>query len=84
MNVLRRLKERLGLGTAPIRHGHVYIDRVTGERFEIITVGRFVEVDRFDAEHRPENNVRKGVMRDAIRMGIVSHDTEYCPHCGDQ
>lgn len=55
----------------PIRHGRVYRDMITGERFEIKTVGRWVEIERLDAKRRPDNTVRKEVMRTAIDSGLV-------------
>lgn len=55
----------------PIRHGCIYRDTITGERFKITTVGRWVEIERMDAERRPDNTVRKEEMRDAIKSGIV-------------
>lgn len=81
MGLISRLK-RIVTDKPPIRHGHVYTDVVTGERFEVVTVARWVEIERFDAERRPTNTVRKTVMRDAIKIGTVEHDEDSCPTCG--
>lgn len=78
---IRRVLRDFGRQTTPIHHGHVYTDHITGERFEIESVGRWVELTRFDAERRAENKVRKGVMRDAIANGHVEHVQATCPEC---
>lgn len=85
MGAIRRLRRILRdiRPRTPIRHGHVYTDAITGERFEILTVGRWVEIERFDADRRVENSVRKGVMRTAIKNGHVEHDPDTCPTCGN-
>lgn len=85
MGAIRRIRRLVKdfRGRTPIRHGHVYTDTITGERFEITTVGRWVEIERFDAERRTENSVRKGVMRGAIKDGVVEHDPSTCPTCGN-
>jgi len=81
MSVLRRIKRALEISPTAIRHNHVYTDHITGERFEITTVGRWVEIERLDSERRDENSVRKGVMRDAISSGMVEHIPSTCPMC---
>jgi len=85
MGAIRRLRRifRDLRPKTPIRHGHVYTDVITGERFEILTVGRWVEIERFDADRRTENSVPKGTMRSAIKAGHVEHDPEKCPTCGN-
>lgn len=80
MSFIRRAV-RLFRDEPPIQHNHTYKDQVTGERFEIDSVGRWVEVSRLDAERRPENRVRKETMRDAIAEGVVTHDPNICPMC---
>lgn len=84
MSSIRRIKHKLRdliSETTPIRHGHVYMDKVTGERFEIESVGRWVELQRFDAERRAENRVKKETMREAIANGHVEHLRAICPEC---
>lgn len=80
VKIARRIV-RLLTDKPPIRHNHTYTDLVTGERFEIDSVGRWVEISRLDAERRPGNRVRKGTMRDAIAEGLVTHDPDTCPAC---
>lgn len=65
----------------PIRHGHVYTDEITGERFQIHSVGPQVELERLDAERRSEQRTRKTLMRGAIEEGYVSHNPDACPAC---
>lgn len=83
MGVISRSKRIINDFRSPtaIRHNHRYIDHVTGERFEIETVGRWVEITRLDADRRPDNSVRKEVMRRAIDTNVVEHDPEKCPVC---
>ena len=82
-DIYRRFKHRVRSPT-PIRHGHVYRDTITGEQFTILTVGRWVELERHDADRRPEHSVQKGAMLDAIESGIVEHDHEQCSLCDNQ
>lgn len=81
MSFHRRLRRFLRIRKPPIRHNHTYRDLITGERFEIDSVGRWVEISRLDAERRPDNRVRKGVVRDALVNGTIEHDPEICPAC---
>jgi len=82
-NLYCRLKNRVRSQT-PIRHGHVYRDTITGEQFTILTVGRWVELERHDADRRPEHSVQKEKMLGAIESGIVEHDHEQCSSCDNQ
>lgn len=84
MQFIRRIKQRLGLGPTPVRHGHVYVDQITGEPFEVLSVGRSVQIERLDAENRPESTIRKEKMRRAIDGAFIEHDTNRCPTCRDQ
>lgn len=66
---------------SPIKVGHRYTDHVTEERFDVISVGRRVKIERLDAERRPDSEVLKETFRRAIDHGFVGHDPERCPEC---
>lgn len=85
MGVLRRIRRVIQdfRSPVPIRHGHVYIDELTGEPVEITSVGRNVHLVRQDADDRPENTVYKTEMRSAIKQGFLTHDAQRCPECRD-
>lgn len=74
MRIISRIKNTLGLQPIPIYHGHVYTDFITGERFVVKTVGRWVEIERLDAERRPEHSVRKQIFQTAISAGLIDHE----------
>lgn len=83
MGAIRRIRRVIAdiRRPTPIHHGHVYTDHITGERFEVESVGRWVELQRLDAERRPKNKVRKGVVKDAVNNGHVEHVPRTCPEC---
>lgn len=81
MDVISRIKRTLGFTPTAVRHNHRYVDTITGERFDVVSVGRWVEIERLDAERRPENIVRKDVVIRAIDGGFVEHDPDRCPAC---
>lgn len=83
MYLVRRIKELIGIRKPPIRHGHVYVDTITDETVEVKSVGRSVQIERQDAERRPDTTVRKKKMRSAIESGYVEHDEQRCPTCRD-
>lgn len=81
MDVIRRIRRTIIPGPVSIQPGHVYTDHITDERFEVQSVGRWIELTRFDAERRPDNKVRKKVLQDAIDNGHVEHVADTCPAC---
>jgi len=83
MSIRRNIIDRITNDTVAVRHGHTYVDKVTGERFKVISVGNKTQIKRLDADRRPENYTRTETIRSAIRSGTVEHDTKKCTQCGE-
>jgi hypothetical protein len=78
-----RIRDRLpelGEETTPIHVGHRYRCQITGERFDVTSVGRVVHIERLDAERRPINKVGTDDFRTAVDTGTIVH-TDTCPLC---
>lgn len=71
MSIVRRIKRLVGLSPTPIYPGRTYTDHITGESFHIESVGRWVTIERHDADRYPTNRLQKERMRQLIDMGIV-------------
>jgi hypothetical protein len=65
----------------PIRHGHDYVDTITGEVVRVTSVGPSVELERNAVSNRAVHMVRQDVFRTAVEHEIVVHDTDRCTAC---
>lgn len=81
MHFLRRKLRGLFGTPTPVRPGHRYVDNITGERIDVISVGTLVEIERLDADEQPHNNVPTEDVRRAIELDFLVHDDELCPEC---
>lgn len=80
MDLIERLR-RIVHNPTPIRPGHVYHDEITNERVFVRSVGRHIEVERMDADRRPETTVPKETFRRALEQEIVTHRETECAEC---
>jgi len=80
MHPIERLR-RMFHNPTPIRPGHYYTDVVTGERVFVHSVGRHVELERMDADRRPETTVPKETFRRALEHEFVTHEPRVCSEC---
>ena len=62
------------LGHEPPRPGHRYRSVITGEVFEIATVGKHIVIDRTEMPITGKERVLRATFDAALNEGFVSHD----------
>jgi len=79
----RRISDLFRRPPTPVRPGHTYIVTITDEPVLVRSVGRSVDIERQDAQRRPETTVPIDDFRRAIDAEFVEHDRRRCGKCRD-
>jgi hypothetical protein len=61
-----------------IRHDHTYRSKLTGESFDVESVGTQIVIRRLDAKNTHQVSIEKSVLDGALRDGYVEHDDVKC------
>lgn len=79
MKFIRKIKNYFA--DDPLRHGHLYRDKITGEKFKILSIAGQVHIERYDANAREEWSSSTEHFKTALRTGTIEHLEQQCKAC---
>jgi hypothetical protein len=67
--------------TEPLKPGHRYRSRVTGESFIVQSVQPTTPIEFVDRNRRQQSSVRREILDAALEVGVIVHETDRCGQC---